>query len=211
MFAAPRPLSEIMFDKFDADRSGFIDAQEFQQLTFALGYALTPVEVEFAVKIIDTDGSGKIEKNEFSAWWKLRDRWEALKLDEEALAIRQAAADCFNEIDSTKTGVIHKQDFDKFYKEVTDRKLTTKSKEAFLEDLDKNGDGKIQFAEYIEWLQRQGTIQVKVSPTDEATLQKARENLRATRGGAPAAGAPAGGVQMPVLPAGGVALRRTKA
>lgn len=197
-----------MFDKFDADKSGHIDAKEFQHLTFGLGYALTPIEVEFAVKIIDADGSGVIEKTEFTAWWKLRDRWEALKLDDDALAIRQAAADSFNEIDSTKTGMIHAKDFDAFHKELTERKLTTKSKEDLLADLDKNGDGKIQFAEYIEYLQRQGTIQVKVSHADEEALAKGRESLRATR---PAAAAPAGGppMGMGMLNIGSVQLRST--
>ena len=74
-----RPMSEIMFEKYDTDKNGCLDhkvhrgqhrlsvhrlrVQEFEALCFAMGYALRPAEVETSCKMLDTDGSGVIEKN----------------------------------------------------------------------------------------------------------------------------------------------------
>lgn len=42
-----------------------ISAAEFSHLCFNLGYALTDVELELALKVLDDDNSGEIELNEF--------------------------------------------------------------------------------------------------------------------------------------------------
>ena len=161
-FGPPKPLSQIMFQKFDADKSGHIDSKEFQQLCFALGYSLTQPELDLALKLLDNDASGQIDEAEFCAWWKKSDRWAELKLDDAELEKRKSAADTFNSYDSKKTGFIGIEDFDKFYAELVENKLTTKEKDNAKRDLDKNGDGKIVFSEYIEWLQRQGVLTIKL-------------------------------------------------
>lgn len=58
------------------DNSGCIDASEFRQLCQALGYVFASMdEVEKAVKMIDEDGSGEIEWEEFEDWWKSEDKF----------------------------------------------------------------------------------------------------------------------------------------
>lgn len=57
--SSPRACS-VADDLAIALCTGHIDSKEFQQLCFALGYALTPVEIEVAIKVLDTDGSGKV-------------------------------------------------------------------------------------------------------------------------------------------------------
>jgi len=163
----PKPVSEIMFEKFDKDKSGSIDAGEFQHLCFNLGYALSEAELAFALKTLDGDNSGKIELKEFKEWWRRPERWEELKLDAAQLEVRQQAADVFKTYDKDLQGAISTKDFDKFYGELLGGKLTKKDKATALADLDKNGDGRVQFAEYIEWLQRQGTLSVKVIIEDK--------------------------------------------
>jgi len=182
-----------MFRKFDTDKSGNIDTGEFQALCFNLGYALSPAEVAMAVKTLDTDGSGHIDENEFCVWWKSGNRWESLQLDEKGLSVRQAAAETFNEVDTSKTGVINTTDFDKFYKILVERKLTTKAKDACLADLDTSGDHKIQFSEYIDWLERIGTISVKVMPVAPGEVK-----LRTVKTAPGAGAAPA---KAPIIPA----------
>jgi Ca2+-binding EF-hand superfamily protein len=49
-----------VFQHYDADASGFIDADEFAFLAYDLGVPLTDAEVDGAVKEIDTSGDGKI-------------------------------------------------------------------------------------------------------------------------------------------------------
>lgn len=60
-----------MFNKFDTDKSGFIDDSEFAKLAFSLGYALSDEEVTLAVKVLDTDGTGHISLQEFKKWCTL--------------------------------------------------------------------------------------------------------------------------------------------
>jgi hypothetical protein len=193
-------MAEIMFAKFDTDKSGHMDEKEFQQLCFALGYALSPVEVTLALRVLDKDGSGHVDSKEFANWWKSGNRWEELKLDEKALIVRQKAADAFNEYDSQKTGVLMKESFDKFYQDIVNKNLSKKDKATFLSDLDSNGDGKIQFAEYIDWLQRQGTIEVKCK-VDAAQLASVKLN-KSTGPASPKPGAKAEAPKVDLKPAG---------
>lgn len=158
-----KPMSLIMFEKFDTDNSGQIDSKEFHQLCFAMGYALTEEEGKFAFRSLDADNSGELDKDEFAAWWKQKDRFAVLKLDEASLKLRQEAADVFNEFDSTKSGQITTADFDKFYAHLKEKKLTTKTKEKCLAELDSNGDKNIQFGEYIQWLTEGEAPPIKVA------------------------------------------------
>jgi Ca2+-binding EF-hand superfamily protein len=161
-FGPPKPMSEIMFNKFDKDRSGKIDSKEFQQLCFSLGYPLTDVELSLAVKQLDKDGSNHIELNEFSSWWKISNRWDELKLDSAELEKRKIAADTFNKYDNDKSGFIEGADLDNLYNDLAAQKVTTKDKATFLADLDHSGDKRVNFAEYVEHLRRTGSITVKL-------------------------------------------------
>jgi hypothetical protein len=50
-----------IFDEFDADRSGAIDATEFEVVSYALGETLTKEEVAAAVAVLDTNKTGSHE------------------------------------------------------------------------------------------------------------------------------------------------------
>lgn len=54
---------------FDKDSSGCIDAKELQQLMFEFGVVVPDEEVDKALAVVDTDGSGEIDLEEFSVWW----------------------------------------------------------------------------------------------------------------------------------------------
>jgi Ca2+-binding EF-hand superfamily protein len=58
-----------LFDDYDADRNGTLDTCELAKLTSALGSPLSLNELESALVILDRDGSGKVEKSEFLAWF----------------------------------------------------------------------------------------------------------------------------------------------
>jgi len=172
----PRPgiqdLSKIIFDKTDVDHSGSIDTHEFQTLCRNQGYTLSDSEVALVVRELDADNSGGIEYGEFKKWWSDKNRWSRLKLEEKDLALRKHAAETFAKYDTTNKGAISTKDFDAFYKNLVDHKLTTKSKEDCLRDLDSNGDHLVEFGEYVDWLTRIGTIHVKVMDEKGWGLEK---------------------------------------
>jgi len=65
-----------IFKKFDSDKSGSIDGDEFQQLCEALGYVFaSKSEVNKAVSMLDEDGTGDINWDEFSTWWQSEDKF----------------------------------------------------------------------------------------------------------------------------------------
>ena len=63
------------FDAHDADRDGKLAGSELGALCAACGAALAPREVESALRILDTDGSGLVDREEFVAWFK-GDNWQ---------------------------------------------------------------------------------------------------------------------------------------
>eukprot|EP00455_Lapot_gusevi_P056497 TRINITY_DN9407_c0_g1_i2.p1 TRINITY_DN9407_c0_g1~~TRINITY_DN9407_c0_g1_i2.p1 ORF type:complete len:112 (+),score=20.96 TRINITY_DN9407_c0_g1_i2:109-444(+) len=107
-------------------------------------------------------GVDQIDKNEFRKWWQKPDRWKSLQLDDEGLETRRAAAQVFCQFDESGDGIISTTEFDQFYANLLEHQLTDKSRDACLRDLDSNGDGTIQFSEYVEWLARIGSIQIRV-------------------------------------------------
>lgn len=58
-----------IFKSFDRDGSGSIDRAEFARLLEALGQAISEEELEIALDVVDSNGSGRISWPEFSAWW----------------------------------------------------------------------------------------------------------------------------------------------
>jgi Ca2+-binding EF-hand superfamily protein len=57
------------FARFDHDTDGKIDEAEFAKLLDELGLGYSGVQVHAAFTAIDVDGSGRIELEEFRAWW----------------------------------------------------------------------------------------------------------------------------------------------
>jgi hypothetical protein len=61
-----------IFQRYDRNRTGYIERAEFARLLEALGQNITDEELEIAIDIVDTDRSGKITWKEFKNWWTSR-------------------------------------------------------------------------------------------------------------------------------------------
>ena len=57
------------FAQFDTDRDGRLSSAELATLCADLGSMLSHAELEGAIKLLDTNGDGHIERDEFVAWW----------------------------------------------------------------------------------------------------------------------------------------------
>jgi hypothetical protein len=60
---------ETMFNEYDKDGSGGLDASELQTLAASIGIMWDASQVEEAVTAIDTDGNGVIDITEFATWF----------------------------------------------------------------------------------------------------------------------------------------------
>ena len=58
-----------MFAEADADDSGYLDRAEVARLCKDMGKHLGKKELAAAFDKMDTDGSGRIEFDEFDRWW----------------------------------------------------------------------------------------------------------------------------------------------
>ncbi len=66
--------SEIreIFNHFDKDGSGTIDARELLALLRALGMDPSADDLAMAAEALDSDHDGRIDFDEFFAWWSDR-------------------------------------------------------------------------------------------------------------------------------------------
>ena len=148
-----KPVSRVIFDKFDPGGSGHISTGQFQAMALEYGVFLTGSALSLAVKMIDHDGNGTIEYNEFLNWYK-QSSFSSLSLDDDTLQRRSDAAKIFRKYDDDNSGVIDVEEFKGLHAELKMQNLTTHSCEKAMEDMDSDGDGKIEFNEFVEWLDR---------------------------------------------------------
>ena len=94
MFGTRQPVSKTVFDKFDTDRSGSIDASELRELCHSLGHHLSAEELALALVKMDSSGDHSIAYTEFAEWWSQGERrWQKVELTgEEAEKLTQAVA-----------------------------------------------------------------------------------------------------------------------
>jgi calmodulin len=60
---------KVIFNEYDKNNNGTIERTEFRKLCEALGERLTQRELDEAMFLLDSNGSGKIEWEEFIEYW----------------------------------------------------------------------------------------------------------------------------------------------
>lgn len=61
-----------IFDHFDSDGNGVVDAAEFARLCRILDPEFDEGEIAVGLSIVDHNGNGQIEFEEFVDWWTSR-------------------------------------------------------------------------------------------------------------------------------------------
>lgn len=62
-----------LFEIFDRNHSGDIDAEEFQDLAYHLGETITVEEAAALIELLDTNKDGKVDFEEFFTWWRSKE------------------------------------------------------------------------------------------------------------------------------------------
>mmetsp|Transcript_3877 Transcript_3877/g.5942 ORF Transcript_3877/g.5942 Transcript_3877/m.5942 type:complete len:176 (-) Transcript_3877:52-579(-) len=157
-----QPLSKVVFHKYDKDQSNSIDAKELKSACYDMGHYLSDEEIAAAVHKLDSDGNGTIDYEEFKTWWKGNGRFEKLVLDD---AVQTSIKNCvayFRYFDKDNSGDISADEFRDLHKDLVKNGYGAhlSDEESDLTTLDKDGDGQIDFNEYISWLVKIGTIKL---------------------------------------------------
>lgn len=63
---------QAVFDRFDRDRNGHIDQDEFTSLIASLGTKMNEDDLRTAFLALDVNQNGLIDFSEFCAWWVRR-------------------------------------------------------------------------------------------------------------------------------------------
>jgi len=147
-------LSRVMFDKYDPDKSGYIDLKEFQAMLRDHGMFLDGDALEIAFSEVDADGSQRISYEEFMEW-KKSSSFSDLAIDDETLERRQSFLELFKRHDVNNDGCMHVSEFPSLYEELKEFDLIKKPLAEVLADMDDNRDGVIQFNELVRWMENE--------------------------------------------------------
>lgn len=71
-----------LLEKYDGNRDGKLSMQEFGRVCYALGHYLEQdTELVVAFGLIDVDGSGEIDYDEFAKFWRTDERFAKVRLE----------------------------------------------------------------------------------------------------------------------------------
>jgi Ca2+-binding EF-hand superfamily protein len=169
------PTSKIIFDKYDKDGDGCIDAEEFKFMCMDLGHQLSDDEMKYALLKLDTTGAGKVNYEDFvEKFWSIDDRWDGLRLSDEELMELSCLLTEFQAFDADDDGTVDKEEFTSMYESLQAGGVTKDAESVFTE-IDRNCDGNICFNEYVDWLKRSAVDRVALSSAAHAAAT-ARHN-----------------------------------
>ena len=159
--SAAKPLSRIVFEKYDADKSDSISRQELRKVCYDMGHPLSDEEEVMALGRLDTNGDGSISYSEFLAWWREKDRFAKFNLtDAQQTAILQCIQ-YFRYFDKDASGTLSADEFIHLHADLVRNGYggyLSGNPEDDLQTLDTEGDGTVSLFEYAEWLIKIGAI-----------------------------------------------------
>ncbi|XP_029634784.2 neo-calmodulin-like [Octopus sinensis] len=130
------------FTMFDRDKDGRITAKELGTVLRSLGQNPTEVELRDMINEVDIDGNGTIEFNEFL---------EMMMKCKSETNERQEVTDAFKVFDTNKDGFINASELRHVMMNLGE-KLTDKEVEDMIREADADGDGRIDYEEFIRIL-----------------------------------------------------------
>merc|ERR1712076_257943 len=133
------------FDEFDTDKSGAISHKELLGVMRATGQNPTEDELLNMILEVDLDGNGTIEFPEFLELMK-----QKATEDDDADTIREA----FKIFDRDKDGFISTKELKKVTT-MLGQQLTKEEVEEFMKEADVDGNGKLDYDEFVKMMLQQ--------------------------------------------------------
>lgn len=149
-FAAdvPEVVLKSLFRKYDTDDSKSLGKREMLRLLKEdLGFE--DDRAQACILMVDKDGCGEISFDEFILWIRTEKGFENID-DNSRFYIIQKAIELFKQYDKDGNDTIDREEFKKLMMSLNvsdDEKVDNA-----LQALDKGGDGKISFTEFLAWL-----------------------------------------------------------
>jgi calmodulin len=128
------------FAMFDLDGGGTIETHELRQVLTELGDSPTDDEIEEMILLVDENGDGVIDFDEFVTLMRLR-------MGESGDDNEQKLRDVFDVFDADGSGGIDRNEMRLLMKKLA-QTLTEEEISAIMEEVDADGDGEISFEEF---------------------------------------------------------------
>jgi Ca2+-binding EF-hand superfamily protein len=159
-----------IFEKFDVDGNGKLDAEELDDMLFELGVRLTEANVAEARQALGlTKHSGSVDYDTFATWWAVafgaqtRARNEIISHLSEKMRVEYIPhiRSMFAEADADKNGELDRAEFENFYPKLRDYLgYSIPPVVQCLNDMDvfggfDGGDGLVEFTEFESWFLQQ--------------------------------------------------------
>lgn len=128
------------FAMFDTDGGGTIETHELKQVMTELGDEPTDEEIQEMILMVDENGDGAIDFDEFITLMRLR-------MGESGDDNEKKLRDVFNIFDADGSGGIDRDEMRQLMKKLA-QSLTEEEISAMMEEVDKDGDGEISFEEF---------------------------------------------------------------
>ena len=153
--SASKPLSRVIFDQYDADKSGSISRSELRSVCYGLGHVLSQEEEALALHRLDTNGDGTISYSEFAAWWREKDRFSKFNLTDAQQTAMLQCIQYFKYFDKDASGHLSAEEFIHLHADLVRNgygPYLSGDAHTDLKTLDKGGDGSVALDEYVGWL-----------------------------------------------------------
>ena len=172
---AEKVLSRInvrkTFRDFDEDRSGDLSYDEFRKGLEMLGFRVSDLEFKEVMKILDRDGDGTIEYEEFCTKLgnvSMYDVGDVPDEDEEAEDERTAnlLRKVWERVDADQSGTLDREEVHQVLIQMGFDSTGKKVLDEVMAELDADGSGDVDFDEFQEWFMAQDkSKQNNVPPT----------------------------------------------
>ena len=161
VYGQSKPVSRVLFDKYNTDADTGITKEGFHSLCYSMGHYLDDEAYEAAWTILDADGSSFVSYDESLAWWREDDRWAHLQLNEQQLQNLVQVHEYFRYFDVECSGDLDLAEFEQCYQYMVQSGYALKEFSSSLDEIDKDGNGKVNYNEFIAWCVTLGVLAIE--------------------------------------------------
>ena len=147
--STPDVVIKSLFSKYDTNLSNTLEVSEVVTL-FTHDLGLNDEETDYYILLLDKDANGCVEFKELSEWLKSDERLKNTNAYScSRFAIMQKAVGMFRDYDKDGSESLNREEFSKLHADVGGK---PEHVDAALQQLDRDGNGKISFYEFMKWL-----------------------------------------------------------